>query len=143
MMCSQLAMWLHTIDPYAIKLWEGGPIRWYGLSYLLGFYLGYLAIRRICKAGLTTVKLRETADLVGTLAIGAVVGGRVGYALFYQPELLWTFQDHAPWWSLLAINQGGMASHGGMIGLILGCCYYAWRHHHNPRHLMDLAAFAA
>jgi phosphatidylglycerol:prolipoprotein diacylglycerol transferase len=92
--------------------------------------------------------------MIVTLAIGVVIGGRVGYVLGYDPSLLgWI--DGFPYWGVLAINRGGMASHGGMIGAILAAWWYA-RHGSrpdpaNPRakpvrhswaHVMDLAAFA-
>ncbi len=44
-----LAVWMHNIDPYAIQLWEGGPIRWYGLSYLLGFVIAFFLVRRVAR----------------------------------------------------------------------------------------------
>src|SRR3990172_8771982 len=91
--------YLNRIDPYAVQFPQGffvDGIRWYGLSYLAGFAIAYFVIRRVVK-----------------------VGGRLGYALFYDRSLFYTFSGSAPWWDLLAINQGGMASHGGMIGGIL------------------------
>ncbi len=138
-----LAAYLHTLDPFAIDFGGGWGIRWYGLSYLLGFFLGYLLIRRVARVGVSTLTPDRVADLVVTIAIGIVVGGRLGYVLFYRIDLLWTFTSHAPWWSAVAINEGGMASHGGMIGGILASGWFAWRHGHRWSHLLDLFAFAA
>lgn len=142
-MTATLAAYLHTIDPYAIMLWEGGPIRWYGLSYLLGFFIAYHLIKRVARTGGSTLKPTEAGDLIVSLAIGIVLGGRLGYVLFYRPELLTETLDGPPYWAVLAINQGGMASHGGMIGGILACGWFAWRRGHCWPHLLDLAAFAA
>ncbi len=141
-----LAAYLHRIDPFAIRFPDGFPmdgIRWYGLSYLLGFLLAYLIIRRIATVGRTTLKPASVSDMVVTLAIGIVVGGRLGYALFYKPELFVRFSPTFPWWDLLALNQGGMASHGGIIGAIVASYYYAWRHQHRWTHLLDLFGFTA
>jgi len=135
--------WVHDLDPYAIKLWEGGPIKWYGLSYILGFIVGYLLVRRVTKVGISTLKPQRVADFIVTLAVGVVVGGRLGYVFFYQPSLLWTFFESPPWWGVLAINHGGMASHGGITGTILAAMWFAWRHKHSKLHLMDLMAFGA
>ncbi|MCE9590177.1 MAG: prolipoprotein diacylglyceryl transferase [Planctomycetes bacterium] len=137
-----LAIYLHNLNPYAIKLWEGGPIRWYGLSYLLAFFLGYLVIRRVTRVGVSTLKPEHVGDLVITLALGVVIGGRVGYCLFYQPRLLGLI-DHAPYWGVLAMNEGGMASHGGMIGGIVASWWYARRHKHSWPFILDLFAFGA
>ena len=138
-----LAAWLHQIDPYAIQLWEGGPVRWYGLSYLLGFAIAYALVRRVLRVGRSTVAVAQAGDLIVTLAIGIVVGGRVGYVLFYKPQLLWTVFDHVPWWGLLAINDGGMASHGGMIGGLIAALMFARRHQVDALHTFDLFAFGA
>jgi len=137
-----LAVYLHTIDPYAIMLWEGGPIRWYGLSYLLGFFIAFLLVRRVVSVGVTPLKREMIGDLVVALAIGIVIGGRVGYCVFYQPRLL-GFIDHFPYWGVLAMNEGGMASHGGMIGGIVAAWWFARRHKIPWPHLLDLLAFAA
>lgn len=139
-----LAAWLHTIDPYAVKLWEGGPIRWYGLSYLLGFVIAYLLVRRVLRVGANvTLDPKRTADFIVSVAIGVVVGGRLGYVLFYQPQLFVEFTDTLPFWSALAINKGGMASHGGMLGGMVACLYFAWRHQQPVMFLFDLLAFGA
>jgi phosphatidylglycerol:prolipoprotein diacylglycerol transferase len=137
-----LALWVHDINPVAVDL-GFIAIRWYGLSYLLGFAIGYLLVRRVTQVGESTLKPQHAADFIVACAIGIVVGGRLGYVLFYDPQLMWTWMDEAPWWGVLAINHGGMASHGGMIGLFAATLYFAKRHGHRWGHLMDLGAFAA
>lgn len=131
-------MWVHSIDPYAI-----GPVRWYGLAYLAGFMVAYFLIRRVLARNESSIPHARAGDLVAALAIGAVVGGRLGYIVFYQPSLLWTFSDELPFWNAIAINRGGMASHGGMIGVILAGWWFARRHGASFLHVTDLAAFAA
>ncbi len=142
-MHTALAAYLHTIDPYALKLWDGGPIRWYGLSYLFGFLLAYLLVRRVARAGRSTLEPDHAGDFILSVSVGIILGGRLGYVVFYQPQMLWTFTSNPPFWDMLAINKGGMASHGGMIGALLAGLYYARRGEHRPTHLFDLVAFAA
>jgi len=137
-----LAAWLHNLDPVFFELGPL-PIRWYGLSYLAGFLVAYLIIKRVSRVGVSSLKPDHVADLVVAVAVGIFVGGRLGYVLLYQPSLMFEFTGAIPYWGLLAINQGGMASHGGMLGGILGCVYYAHRHKHDPLFMMDLFAFGA
>lgn len=139
----QLAAWLHDLDPYAVKLWEGGPVRWYGLSYLLGFAIGYLLIRRVVLYGKSPLDPKRLADFAVFLAIGVIVGGRAGFVLFYRPDLLWTFTSDLPFWKALAINEGGMASHGGMLGGCLVAWWVARRQQAPFGHVLDLVGFAA
>jgi phosphatidylglycerol:prolipoprotein diacylglycerol transferase len=137
-MLTLLDAWLHTIDPYVV--W---PIRWYGLSYLAGFLIGYLMLRLVTTRGRSPLRTEQVGDLVVTLAICGVIGGRLGYVFFYKPSLLTTVSDQLPYWGPLMIQDGGMASHGGMIGAVLGCFFYALRHHISPLFLGDLLAFGA
>ena len=138
-----LAAWLHTIDPYFVQLWEGGPIRWYGVSYLVGFFLGFLLVRRVCRVGVSPLDPKRAADLVIAVALGAMVGGRLGYAAFYRPELFTMVTDSLPWWGVLDMLHGGMSSHGGMIGAVAGGAWFAWRNRQHPLFTIDLLAFGA
>lgn len=137
-----LAAWFHNLNPILIELGPF-PIRWYGLSYLAGFFVAYLMVKRVCRVGISTLKPEHAADLVVAVAIGIFIGGRIGYVLLYQPALLWDFSGSIPYWGALAINEGGMASHGGMIGGMIGCLYFARRHKHDAMYMIDLLAFTA
>lgn len=140
------AAWLHGVDPFLVRFPDGlfiEGIRWYGLSYLAGFFVGWLLIRRVASAGVSTLDAKAAGDLVVTVAIGIVVGGRLGYVLFYAPGLITTTYDGLPYWGVLALDQGGMASHGGMLGGIAACLWFARRHKQSPLFLFDLMAFGA
>jgi len=136
-----LAAWLHDLDPYALQFGEGWGIRWYGLSYAAGFLIAWLLVRRAARVGDSPLHPSEAGDLVVTLAVGVIVGGRLGYVLFYQPSLFLSFSDALPYWDALAINRGGMASHGGMLGGIVASYLFARRRRIPWGHVMDLAAF--
>ena len=115
-----LATYVHDIDPFVFRFpgwlsWlpaEG--VRWYGLSYLVGFVIAGVLMRRITAVGRTTVKPFNVADMIVAMAIGVVLGGRLGYVIFYDPTLLTRTFDSFPYWDVFAFNQGGMASHGGI-----------------------------
>jgi len=136
------AVWLHNLSPILIELGPI-PIRWYGLSYLAGFFVAFLMVKRVCRVGISTLLPDNAADLVVAVAIGIVLGGRLGYVLLYKPHMFIEFSKTLPFWDVLAINKGGMASHGGMIGGMLGCLYYARRNKHDFFYLADLFAFTA
>ncbi|MEM8782956.1 MAG: prolipoprotein diacylglyceryl transferase [Planctomycetota bacterium] len=138
------AAWLHTLDPFVVEFPEAFPIpglRWYGTAYLLGFVAGYFLIRRVVTAGKSPLTSDRVIDFVIACIFGVLVGGRLGYVMFYDPSL-WERIDEPPYWGVLAINRGGMASHGGMIGGLLGCAWFAYRQKLPRLHLLDLLAFA-
>ncbi|HHN78550.1 MAG TPA: prolipoprotein diacylglyceryl transferase, partial [Phycisphaerales bacterium] len=118
-----LAAWLHDLNPFVVRFTETFGIRWYAISYILGAVIAGLMMHRMAKKGLIRIPPDRVFDAIILLALGMIVGGRLGYILIYQPSLLWSFEPTFPFWGLLMINRGGMASHGGMIGVIIA----AWR----------------
>lgn len=131
-----LAYYLHDLNPMIFKL---GPItpRWYGFSYLMGFVGAYLLIKKLSRDGMLQLPAEKVPDLVLNCCIfGVLVGGRLGYCLFYDlpralhdhvTPLLWSFGEGAPWWGLLRVNDGGMSAHGGVVFTILTLMVFAWR----------------
>jgi phosphatidylglycerol:prolipoprotein diacylglycerol transferase len=114
-----LAAWVHDLSPFVLKFSDDFGIRWYGLSYAMAFLLAWLMLRWLAGRGATAIPRERAGDVILAGVAGVVLGGRIGYVLFYQPSLIWSFSHSPPWWGVLAINQGGMASHGGMIGVII------------------------
>lgn len=110
--------WFHTLSPYIIKN-NLVPLRWYGVSYALGFLVGWLLLKFLCKRRACLIPYERIGDAILIAVMGVVIGGRLGYVFFYEPSLLVQFTPDFPWWGLLAINRGGMASHGGIIGVII------------------------
>lgn len=130
--------YLHNIDPYALELWSGFGIRWYGLAYLFGFVSGYWIVVWLSQRGKIAIPRALISDFVFTAALGCIFGGRLGYCAFYKPELLISFYSEFPFWGVFAINEGGMASHGGIIGMVLASIWFARRHRLPVLHLFDL-----
>lgn len=138
-----LGAWLHTWDPFAIRFTGDFGLRWYGLSYIAGFIGAWLLLARLAKRDRIAIAPERVPDAIFTLILGVLLGGRLGYIAFYQPSLLWTVYDRAPWWGVLAITEGGMASHGGMIGVAVACWWIARREKTPFLHIADCVAFAA
>ncbi|MEO1582953.1 MAG: prolipoprotein diacylglyceryl transferase [Planctomycetota bacterium] len=118
-----LAAWLHDWDPFLWRISGDFGLRWYGLSYVAGFVIALMALRFLARRDATLIPAGRATDAILYGALGAFVGGRLGYAVFYQPSLLWSFSADAPFWGMLALGQGGMASHGGMIGVALAAWF--------------------
>ena len=94
------------------------------MAYVLAFLGSYLLLRVLSRRGYADLPLPRVADFVtGCALFGVILGGRLGYVLFYKPEML----QHPL--SILQVWEGGMSSHGGMIALILFTLYYSRRHH--------------
>ncbi|MEO0018350.1 MAG: prolipoprotein diacylglyceryl transferase [Verrucomicrobiota bacterium] len=121
-----VATFVHNLDPVIVSLGWGIALRWYGLAYLLGFLAGFLLLRHLARQGMWVLKPEKTADFIAAAALlGVFAGGRIGYAIFYAPDLLTTFRDRFPYWNLLAVTDGGMASHGGILGLVIFTWFYS------------------
>ena len=144
--------YLHQLDPFVIEFpasWQNAPfvpdgIRWYGLSYVAGFILAWLFFRWMAVTKRSTLpSAAAAADLLFYIILGVLVGGRLGYVLFYQPSLFLEFTVHFPYWGLLAIPTGGMARQGGLLG-VMRCCWLSAHGRRRPsRHLCDLTVLAA
>lgn len=133
-------MYIHSLDPFAIQFTETFGIRWYGLAYLSGFVFGYLTCLWLIRKGRSALPEADLADFVTFMAIGVLAGGRLGYCLFYAPDLLVSWDSQFPFWGALKVNEGGMASHGGIFGVMLVCWFYAKRKKLPFLHVLDLTA---
>jgi phosphatidylglycerol:prolipoprotein diacylglycerol transferase len=114
-----LGQWVHDLSPFALRLSGDFGIRWYGLSYGLGFLVGWFVLRWLAARGRIGLSVERVGDLMIAVMLGVIVGGRLGYVVFYQPALLWDFSAQFPFWGVLQLTRGGMASHGGMIGVVV------------------------
>ena len=121
-----------VIDPVAFRLGDVA-IHWYGLMYLVAFATGWaLGAYRAPQAGWDK---EEIADLVFYVAMGVIIGGRLGYIFFYKPG---DFLDNPL--VLFAIQQGGMSFHGGLLGVIGAMYLYARK---MQRHFFAVTDFVA
>lgn len=112
-------------DPVALAI---GPVavHWYGLMYLVAFaafyFVGRYQLRSRADLQASGLTLKDLEDLLFMGALGVVIGGRLGYTLFYQPGY---YLAHPL--EILAVWQGGMAFHGGLLGVIAALAWFAYR----------------
>ena len=128
---------LHHIDPVAVPLpfWPYG-IHWYGIMYLLGFAAAWLlGVRRIRAGRFAGISEADFSDLLFNGMLGVVIGGRVGYVLFYG----WSEFIANPVF-MLKINEGGMSFHGGLLGVMAAVAIWSYQ---NKKHVFDTLDFIA
>ncbi len=136
-----MALPFPSIDPVAIGI---GPveIRWYGLAYLGGLIAGWLYMRALARnadiwGGRSPVTPAQIDDFLIWATLGTIVGGRLGFVLFYEPSY---FLEHPE--QIFAVWGGGMAFHGGLLGVGLATYIFARRSGIPVFSLMDIAAAA-
>ena len=140
-------IYYHQLDPFIIQITETIGLRWYSMAYISAILFVYWAGRFLIQKKRIVLPLDKLGDMVIYGALGAVIGGRLGYCLFYSPDLFLSFDfsgpqwwKQFPFWGALKIHQGGMSSHGGIIGLLISVLIYAYRWRVSFFYLMDLGA---
>ncbi len=119
---------VHDFDPVAIPIYGNVALRWYGLAYLFGFIGAWWLLREMARRRLWVLEPGKTADFIAAAALfGVFIGGRLGYVLFYQIPAEGLASFFADPLSLLKVWEGGMASHGGILGLVVFSWFYAKR----------------
>jgi len=133
------AYWVHDLSPFVpfLRFSENLGVRWYGLAYVLGFVGGVWLFQLYAKKGRSQLSADKSWDLIVVLVVGVMLGGRVGHFLFYHPEDLL----HNPL-NFFRVWEGGMASHGGFIGLALAITWYARSQKLPFLHLSDVVVSA-
>jgi phosphatidylglycerol:prolipoprotein diacylglycerol transferase len=123
------ATYVHDLNPVLLRITDAIQLRWYGLAYLAGFLGGFLLLRHLARRGLWVLKPEQTGDFIAAAALfGVFLGGRLGYILFYQiPKTGWEGLMKDPL-MILRVWEGGMASHGGILGLVIFTWFYAKKH---------------
>lgn len=135
---SSFAYWTHHWDPFLIRFTGNFGIRYYGLSYLAGFLVAAWLLKKYRDAGKSELPVTKISDLIVALVLGVMIGGRVGSFLLYHPEQLW--QDPL---SFFRVWEGGMASHGGMAGVVVALIWFSRQHKISFCHLADLVSTTA
>src|SRR5882762_6280088 len=133
-----LSNFVDNFDPFIFRFWDNVGPRWYGFAYVLAFVSAFFIVRALSRRGYCDLAPNRVSDFITWTALfGVLLGGRLGYALFYKPQML-----HEPL-SLLRVGEGGLASHGGMIGILLFSFYYTHRHQLSWMNLGDALVIAA
>ena len=117
-----LATYVHNIDPVIFSINNALKLRWYGLAYLLAFVVGFLLLKKLGDKKLWVLPGEKASDFITLAAIfGVFLGGRIGNIIFYQ----WDDFVQSPS-MIFKVWEGGMASHGGILGLMIFTLVYSY-----------------
>lgn len=134
--------WVHDLSPFLIRFPETPlgieGIRYYGLAYLAGFIGAWLLLRLYDKKGIYAIDADTRANLMTTIIIGVLAGGRLGYMLLYDLDAFM-----AKPLLLFRVDQGGMASHGGFAGVLIALYYFSRKQKRSLLRLGDIVASLA
>lgn len=131
-------MFVHNMDPVAINFGIV-TIRWYGIAYVIGMIAALASIQYADKRyGQSLINKKTLDDLSFYGILGVILGGRIGYTLFYHSEWLWKEPS-----KILRIWEGGMSFHGGLIGLSAAMLYVSRKYRLKFWYLSDLVACGA
>ena len=109
-------------DPVLLPIYGSFGIRWYALAYIVGLVLGWQLMRRLVLLSPTVATSEQADDFLTWATLGVVLGGRLGYVLFYQPGL---YASHPL--DAFAVWQGGMSFHGGALGVTIAIILFCIR----------------
>ncbi|MDR1303427.1 MAG: prolipoprotein diacylglyceryl transferase [Puniceicoccales bacterium] len=124
------------IDPFAVHFpsgWGVEGIRWYGVCYLINFFLVQFFLASYSRKGFSPLSSEQNDALLIYFALGAVIGGRLGYCLLYDFD---NFSTNPL--IFFQIWRGGMASHGGFAGGILAILYFSWKYRRDAHAMGDI-----
>ncbi len=128
--------WVHSLDPFLVKFpssWSIQGIRWYGVAYLAAFIFASWFLKHEHARGRLKLNGTQQQNFLFAVFCGMLLGGRLGYALFYKFDYYM-----AQPLEIFAVWEGGMASHGGMIGILIALWIFGRRYHYSVFSLADL-----
>lgn len=134
------------LSPEIFSIDLGGfvlALRWYALAYIVGLVIGWrIVLSAVRRPGLWNgqppMSGEQVEGLLTWVILGVILGGRLGFVLFYQPEYYLKNPEE-----ILMIWQGGMSFHGGFLGVVVATAIFCWREKCPPLSVADLLAFAA
>ena len=122
-------MFINNFDPVAFQIMSF-EIRWYSLAYILGIVVGWLLCKKIFIQNSDIAEKFD--DFITYLIIGIILGGRLGYVIFYNFDY---YINNI--FDIFKVWQGGMSFHGGLLGIIIASVLFAKRKNQNPLLYMD------
>jgi phosphatidylglycerol:prolipoprotein diacylglycerol transferase len=134
-----LGFWVDQLNPFLVRFSGNFGIRYYGIAYVLGFLAAAWLLREYARSGRSLLAQSRIGDFMVAAVLGVVLGGRIGHYVLYDG---WRSFGSDPF-AILRVWDGGMASHGGIIGVAIALAWFARSEGIPFLHLADLVASAA
>ena len=128
-------MFINNFDPVVFQVFSF-EVRWYSLAYIIGLIFGWVYCNKFLIKDQNIKKLFD--DYITYLIIGIIIGGRLGYVLFYNPSYYLENLNE-----IIMIWNGGMSFHGAVIGILLTTIIFCKKHNQNTFYFLDLVALTA
>lgn len=125
----------HDINPVAFSLGPVINVHWYGIMYMLSFFIGWVFLHISANKAESKFTPKDVEDFITWIILGVILGGRLGYIVFYD---LPAYIDSPL--EILKVWNGGMSFHGGFLGVLTALFAWSWKHHRN---FIDLTDFIA
>ncbi len=137
-------VYIVKFEPVAFEIF-GFAIHWYGITYLVAFILGWMVTRYLARTHPNwNVKPAHVDDLLFYMGLGVILGGRIGYLLFYDIGNIINMPSIGEaLFRLISIHQGGMSFHGGFLGCMLALWFYNRKYKHGYFVIVDMMAIIA
>ena len=129
-------------DPVLLELPGPFDLRWYGLMYVVAFLAGNYILTRLARSGFLPLPPAKVGDLILSLILGVILGGRIGWILFYALPAEPGQGPLSHWWEVFKIWEGGLSFHGGLLGVAVVGVWFAKRNRISVRRLGDCLALA-
>lgn len=125
-------MFTHTLSPTILQL---GPleIRWYGVMYVIAFFITYFYAKKAIEKGQLKLTVKELDDLLGLMVVSMIIGARLFYSIFYNPSYFL-----AEPWKFFYVWEGGLSFHGGLAGIVLATWWFARKKKISFFHIADV-----
>jgi len=136
-------MHLLEISPFLWRISDGFGVQWNGLALMLTILISFVFASWMVYRQGSELQQRMVGDFIIVATLGALIGARFGYCVFFAPDLFIKFKTEFPFWGVLAVNEGGMSSIGGIIGVFIACTIYAIQTGISRLYLYDLMAVMA
>ncbi|MEZ0391858.1 MAG: prolipoprotein diacylglyceryl transferase [Pseudobdellovibrionaceae bacterium] len=136
-------MHFHETGPYLFRISDNLGVQWNGLSFMLSLVVSFVFMSWMSYRQRSELGQARVGSFLMSCVAGALLGGRLGFCLFYAPSLFLKFRAEFPFWGVLALDEGGLSAFGSIVGVVVAATIFAIRTGVSRIYLYDLVAICA